>query len=341
MRVDIQLSSSGTDLAAEAHLAEASGYDGVMIGETSHDPFVALALPAAATSKIDLGIGVAVAFARTPMTVAVAANDLQLLSRGRLRLGLGSQVKAHVSRRFSMPWSHPAPRMKEFILAVQAIWACWNQCEPLNFAGQFYTHTLMPPFFNPGPNPYGHPAIALAAVGERMTEVAGEVADMLLCHGFTTERYIREVTRPALLRGSQISAAPRAVEIGVAPFVVTGLDERQLRAAADAVRQQLAFYASTPAYRPVLELHGWGHIQPELAAMTRAGQWAELGAVINDEMLGEFAVVGEPDQIGPMLAQRFGELADRIAVHVPEDGTAAMAPAISYLIATSEGERLR
>ena len=160
---------------------------------------------------IELGTCIALAFARNPMTTAVAANDLQELSHGRLVLGLGSQIKAHVTRRFSMPWSHPAARMREFVLAMRAIWAAWDGAGPLDFSGEFYTHTLMPPFFNPGPNPYGPPKVALAAVGTRMTEVAGEVADGLLCHGFSTERYLRSVTLPAVARGQARAQAPHRI----------------------------------------------------------------------------------------------------------------------------------
>ena len=341
MKVDYHLTASGPGLVPEAERAEQAGYQGAFIGETAHDPFIALALPAVATSSIELGTCIALAFARNPMTMAVVANDLHALSRGRLVLGLGSQVKAHITRRFSMPWSRPAARMREFILAMRAIWASWDTGAPLAFTGEFYTHTLMPPFFNPGPNPYGTPKVALAAVGAGMTEVAGEVADGLLCHGFTTERYLREVTLPAVARGIGRSGQPREVEISVAPFVVTGTNETEFAAAATSVRSQVAFYASTPAYRSVLELHGWGDLQSELVAMTKGGRWSELGLLIDDEMLAQFAVVGEPDQVGPMLSARFGDIADRIALHVPYDNPAALAPGISHLLAASKQVRTR
>ena len=335
MKVDYHLTTNGQALIAEAQEAEATGYHGAFVGEIAHDPFVALALPSAATSSIQLGTCIALAFARNPMTTAIAANDLQLLSGGRLVLGLGSQIKAHVTRRFSMPWSHPAPRMREFVLAMRAIWAAWAGDAPLDFSGDFYTHTLMPPFFNPGPNPFGPPAVALAAVGARMTEVAGEVADALLCHGFTTERYLRTVTLPAVERGRQRAGGDPPVEICIAPFVVTGSTAEELAAAATATRDQIAFYASTPAYRGVLELHGWGDLQGELQAMTKAGRWAEMGLLIDDEMLAEFAVVGEPDEVGPKLAARFGDIADRISLYVTYDAGAALGPVIKYLLAAA------
>src|SRR5688572_1436426 len=169
------------------------GYDGLWAAETSHDPFVSLTLAAEATERVELGTAIVVAFGRNPMDLAITANGLQLLSQGRFILGLGSQIKPHIEKRFSMPWSKPAARMREFILAMRAIWDSWHHGTKLDFRGDFYTHTLMTPFFDPGPNPYGPPRVFLAAVGERMTEVAGEVADGLLAHGFTTERYLKEV----------------------------------------------------------------------------------------------------------------------------------------------------
>src|SRR4029450_3247557 len=202
MRVDgTVMTANPEEMPAAARELEELGYDGVFTAETSHDPFLPIALAALETERIELATGIAVAFARNPMSTAVIGNDLQLYTKGRFILGLGSQIKPHIEKRFSMPWSEPAKRMREFILAMRAIWACWNDGDKLDFRGQFYRHTLMTPFFNPGPNPYRAPPVFLAAVGERMTEVAGEVADGILLHGFTTERYVREVTMPALERG--------------------------------------------------------------------------------------------------------------------------------------------
>ena len=195
----------------------------------------------------------------------MCSSDLQAFSGGRVMLGLGSQIKAHIEKRFSMPWSQPAARMREFILAMRAIWACWADGTKLDFRGDFYTHTLMTPFFNPGPNPHGDPRVFLAAVGERMTEVAGEVADGIILHGFTTERYVREVTMPALERGWARSGRTREqFELSGPMFVVTGTTEEEMAAARAGTCQQIAFYGSTPAYRGVLELHGWGDLQDEL-----------------------------------------------------------------------------
>ena len=230
------------------------------------------------------------------MTLAMLANDLQAATRGRFILGLGSQIKPHITKRFSMPWSHPAPRMRELILAIRAIWQTWETGEPLAFRGEFYTHTLMTPFFNPGPNEFGTAKILLAGVGEVMTEVAGEVADGFLAHAFTTERYLREVSLPALERGAAKAGKTRAdLTVSYPGFVVTGADEASTLAADKGVRQQIAFYASTPAYRPVLELHGWGDLQSELNTLSKRGEWVQMGELIDDDVLSAFAIVAPLD----------------------------------------------
>jgi probable F420-dependent oxidoreductase len=311
----------GFDLAAvpqQARDAEAAGYDGVWTAETSHDPFFPLLLAAEHTESLQLGTGIAVAFARSPMNLAVIANDLQLYSGGRFMLGLGSQIKAHIEKRFSMPWSHPAPRMRELIMAMRAIWDSWHNGTKLDFRGDFYSHTLMTPFFNPGPNPFGPPKVFLAAVGDKMTEVAGEVCDGLLVHGFTTERYLREVTLPALERGMAKGGRTRAdFEVSYPSFVVTGDTEEAMDKAAVATRQQIAFYGSTPAYRPVLDLHGWGDLQTELNALSKQGEWVKMGELIDDEIMTTFAVVAEPDEVPKALVARFGDAVDRISFYTP------------------------
>ncbi|MET8756428.1 TIGR03617 family F420-dependent LLM class oxidoreductase [Lentzea sp. NPDC004782] len=291
-----------------AKQAEEQGYDGFWLAETKHDPFLALAGAAAATERIELGTAIAVAFARNPMTVATTANDLQLLSGGRFNLGLGSQVEAHITKRFSMPWGKPAARMREFVLAIRAIWHAWETGERLAFRGEFYRHTLMTPFFDPGPNPHGTAPIYLAGVGELMTEVAGEVADGFLCHNFTTERYLREVTLPALARGrAKAGKTLEGFEISGPVFAATNDEE-----IAD-VKRQIAFYGSTPAYKPVLDLHGWGALHEELHRMSRRQQWAEMSELITDEVLHEFAVVGSADTVTAGLMDRFGDVVTRIS----------------------------
>lgn len=316
MKVDGGIGPELADAAAAARAAEAAGYDGVWAQERNHDPFLGLLRAAEATEHIDLGTAIAVAFAHNPMTVAVTANDLQAFSGGRFVLGLGSQIKAHIEKRFSMPWSHPAPRMREFVLALRAIWDCWNNGTRLDFRGEFYAHTLMTPFFAPAPNPHGPPRVFLAGVGQHMTEVAGEVADGFICHPFTTERYLREVTLPALARGRATSGRDlEGFEISLPAFVIAGATEASRAAAADAVRRQLAFYGSTPAYRPVLELHGWGELQGELNRLSKEGAWAEMGELIDDAMLAAFAVEGSMDEVGPQLRGRFGDAVTRISFY--------------------------
>jgi probable F420-dependent oxidoreductase len=316
VRVDGGLSARPQSAGDEAMAAERAGYDGAWAAETAHDPFLALALAAEHSRRIQLGTAIAVAFARNPMTLATTAWDVQALSGGRLLLGLGSQIKPHIERRFSMPWSHPAPRMREFISALRAIWACWQDGTKLDFRGDFYTHTLMTPFFNPGPLDVGAPRVYLAAVGATMTEVAGEVADGLLVHPLSSERYLREVTVPAVERGLGKKGGRREdFELSWPLFVVTGADEDEHRRLDTLVRQQIAFYGSTPAYKGVLELHGWGDLHPELNTLSKQGRWDEMTGLIGDDMLDAFAVVGAPEQIAALIRRRTEGLVDRISFY--------------------------
>lgn len=333
MLVDGGIGSDLAKAADQAKLQEALGFDGLWAAETNHDPFLALTLAAEHTERIELGTGIAVAFARSPMTLAQTAYNLNAFAEGRFLLGLGSQIKAHITRRFSMPWSHPAARMREFVLAMQAIWESWEQGTKLDFRGDFYEHTLMTPFFNPGANEFGGPRVFLAAVGELMTKVAGEVCDGMLCHGFTTESYLREVTMRALGEGFEASGRSRAdIELSLPAFVVTGTNEKEMTTAAAGVREQIAFYGSTPAYRGVLEHHGWGELQTELNALSKQGEWKQMGRLIDDEILGTFAVVAEPDRVGDELLARFGDLVDRVSFYAPYAASAgAFAPAIERL----------
>jgi probable F420-dependent oxidoreductase len=318
MKVDGGIPTELARTVQGAREAEAAGYDGGWTAETSHDPFLPLLLAAEHTARLDLGTGIAVAFARNPMTLAQTAYDLQAYSHGRFVLGLGSQIKAHITRRFSMEWSQPAARMRELIVAIRTIWDAWDSGTELDFRGDFYTHTLMTPFFDPGPNPHGQARIFLAAVGERMTEVAGEVADGLLCHAFTTEAYLRNHTLPALERGLARSGRTLDdVEISGPAFVVTGADEEEMQRSAAGVRRQIAFYGSTPAYRKVLEEHGWGDLQDDLNRLSKDGRWDEMGDLIDDEVLDTFAIVAEPEQLAPKLAARYGHVVDRISFYPP------------------------
>jgi probable F420-dependent oxidoreductase len=252
------------------------------------------------------------------MTVANVGWDLQEYSRGRLLLGLGTQIKPHIEKRFSMPWSQPAKRMREFVLALQAIWDCWHNGTKLNFEGDFYTHRLMTPMFVPEPQPYGSPKVLVAAVGELMTEVCGEVTDGVIAHAFTTKRYFHEVTIPALQRGLAKSGRSRDdVQVFCPVFVVTGTDDAEMAAAAAGTRKQIAFYASTPAYRKVLELHGWGELQTELHRLSLDGQWDAMAGLIDDEILATFAVVAPVDKLAGTLRRRCDGIIDRVMVGLP------------------------
>ena len=299
MKVDGGIPNIISKAGAAASELERAGYSGGWTAETAHDPFLPLVPAAEATNELELGTSIAVAFARNPMTLANTAWDLQMASQGRFILGLGSQIKPHITKRFSMEWSHPAARMREMILAIRAIWDTWQTGAKLDFRGDFYTHTLMTPFFAPDQadlGDFGVPKIYLAGVGGLMTEVAGEVCDGFLCHGFTTEKYLREVTLPALERGrAKAGKTMDGFDIVGPSFVVTGTDDQQMEQAAAGTRQQIAFYGSTPAYRPVLEIHGWGGLQEELNGLSKQGEWVKMGTLIDDEILNTFAVVGPPE----------------------------------------------
>jgi probable F420-dependent oxidoreductase len=301
-------------LARRAAEAEAEGFDGVGASETRHDPFLALALAARETTRIELLSAIAVAFARNPMTLAQTAHDLQAISGGRFLLGLGSQVKPHIERRFSMPWYRPAARMAEFVRAVRAIWTTWQTGEPLRFRGEFYTHTLMTPFFSPPPLPGGPPPIWIAAVGERMTEVAGEVGDGLHAHSFTTRHYLAEVSLPALHRGAEAAGRdPAGVGVALPALVAVGDDQASLDAAIRATKAQIAFYGSTPSYLPVLAAHGWTDLHERLHAASRRGEWETMPDLVPDEVLSAFAAVGSAGEVAAELRSRFAGLVTRLS----------------------------
>ncbi len=322
MKVDAKLGAgSAAAVIEESRRQEKAGYDGLWSSESAHDPFLPLVLAAEHTDRTELGTAIAVAFARSPMSLAYTAHDLQAYSGGRFILGLGSQVKPHIERRFSMPWSHPAPRMREFIMALRAIWSAWNDGTKLSFRGDFYQHTLMTPFFSPPPAPGGAPGVFLAAVGEAMTAVAGEAADGLLVHAFTTERYLREVTRPALDRGLAAAGRSRAeVAVSLLAMIATGRTDEEMARAVAGTRAQIAFYGSTPAYRGVLARHGWAGLGDELNALSRSDRkdrWEVMGGLIDDDVLHAFAVVAEPAGVAAEIRRRFGGLIDRVSFYAP------------------------
>ena len=320
MLVDAALAT--TDLHGVPEVAarlEAEGYDGVLSFEGAHDGFLPLLLAAEHTERVQLTTAVTIAFARSPMTIAQTAYDLQLASRGRFNLGLGTQIKPHIEKRFSMPWSKPVERMRELVLAVRAIWSSWNEGTKLDFRGDFYTHTLMTPFFNPGRSPYGVPRIFLGGVGPRMTEVAGEVADGFMVHPFSTEKFMRETTLPALQRGLATSGRSLAdLEIAFPLMVVASDSDEGIARGRDALRPRLAFYGSTPAYKVVLDAHGWGELQPELNRLSKTGDWGTMSALITDEIVDTFALVGPPDKIGALAQERFGDIVQRVSLDIPD-----------------------
>jgi probable F420-dependent oxidoreductase len=326
MKVDGGVGFDLETVGAQAQELEEMGYAGVMSAETSHDPFLPLLVAAQNTRHVELMTSIAVAFARSPMTLANVGHDLNAFSKGRFVLGLGSQIKPHITKRFSMPWSSPAARMREFVLAMRAIWDNWHEGKALEFTGKFYTHTLMTPFFTPTDNDYGAPKVFLAAVGPMMTEVAGEVADGMIVHAFTTEKYLRETTLPALERGFAKAGKTRSdFEISYPVFVCTGTTEEELEQSKKAIAQQIAFYGSTPAYKPVLDSIGQGDLQGELNSMSKQGRWVEMGELITPDIMSEFAVIGEPGTIAGQIKSRYGDLIDRTSAayaHIPKDDRA-------------------
>jgi len=294
---------------------EEIGYDGAFSFEAKHDPFLPLAVAAEHTSRIQLGTAIAIAFARNPMNLASLGYGLQSLTGGRFLLGLGSQVRPHIQHRFSSEWSHPARRMREIVLAIRAIWACWEGEAELDFRGEFYRHTLMIPAFDPGPNPYGPPPIYTAGFGPKMTRVAGEVADGFLAHPFNTRRSLLENTLPALQSGLDESGRRRAdLDVICATLVVTADTEEGLEASKAAARKQLAFYGSTPAYRPTLDCHGWGDLHLELNRMSKAGRWEEMSELIEDDVLEAIAVVAPRDGVAKALRARLEGIADGVSL---------------------------
>lgn len=316
MKIDALAADEMGRIGEFAARAESLGCDGILVPEVAHDPFLSLSIAAEHTGNIRLTTGVAVAFARNPMSIAVAASDLQRFSQGRFSLGLGSQIAAHITRRFSMEWSHPARRMREFVSAVRAIWSAWESQTPLDFHGDFYQHTLMTPVFDHGPSPYGWPPIHIAAVGPLMARTAGEVADGLMCHGFTTAEYLQEVTVPNLERGLERAGRSRNdVEVSVPVHYTIVDDESDLETA----RTTIAFYGSTPAYRPVLEHHGWGELGDELHRLSREGKWSSMSPLIDDEVLNAFCAVGTASEVLGTIGRRFGNTVDRLEIGIPRD----------------------
>ncbi len=318
MKVDAGLGHQLDKVPSQVRAIEQAGYDGARTAEMNHDPFLPLLLAAEHSDSLELATSIAVAFARSPMNLANIGHDLNAYSKGRFTLGLGSQIRPHITKRFSMQWGAPAAQMRELILAMRAIWANWNEGAALEFVGEYYTHTLMTPAFSPENTEFGAPRVILAAVGPKMTEVAGEVADGLIIHPFSTLAYIENVTLPAIERGLAKAGRNReSFEISYSAFVVTGRDEAEFAASKKAARERIAFYGSTPAYKGVLESIGVGELQGELNAMSKQGRWQEMGTLISDDIINEFGVMGEPASIAGEMLSRYAGFTDRTAASFP------------------------
>lgn len=314
MRFDASLPPmSLRQVPAVAQAAEAMGFDAIWTTETQHNPFLPHALIAEHTQRITMGTAVAIAFARSPADLAYTAWDLADASQGRFILGLGTQVKAHITRRFGMTWPDSVVVMfREQIQAIRAFWHTWQTGEPLNFRGSYYKLTLMSPFFNPGPIEHPEIPIYIAGVNTGLARLAGEVTDGFLVHPFHTVRYLREVLLPAIEKGAaRAGRSRRDVQIMLTAFVVTDEQER------DFVRQQVAFYASTPSYRKVMALHGWEEVAERLSALAARGRWDEMPALVSDEMLATFATIASPAELAAALRERYAGLADRLALYTP------------------------
>lgn len=332
MKVDAGLGHQLDKVPSQVRAIEQAGYDGARTAEMNHDPFLPLLLAAEHSESLELATSIAVAFARSPMNLANIGHDLNAYSKGRFTLGLGSQIRPHITKRFSMQWGAPAAQMRELVLAMRAIWANWYDGAALEFVGEYYTHTLMTPAFTPENTDFGAPKVILAAVGPKMTEVAGEVADGLIIHPFSTLAYIENVTLPAIERGlAKAGRARENFEISYSAFVVTGRDDAEIAASKKAARERIAFYGSTPAYKGVLESIGVGELQGELNAMSKQGRWQEMGTLISDDIINEFAVMGEPSSITGEMLSRYAHFTDRTSASLPVNDDAELQAIIQTL----------
>ncbi len=321
MKLDAGLAVEGKHLPGideTGRAAESLGFAGLWTSETKHDSFLPLAVAANATERLSLGTSIAIAFSRSPMVTAQVAWDLQDLSEGRFILGLGTQVKAHITRRFGMPWDRPAARLKDYILALRAIWESFQTEGSLSYEGEFYHHTLITPFFNPGPIEQPEIPVYIAGVNTRLATLAGELCDGFHVHPFHTPEYVRQVVQPAIKEGAKKeNRSPGEVELATSVFIITGESEEEIEKQRQKMRAQAAFYASTPTYRTVLDVHGWGEVGEKLGNLAREKKWDEMPELITDEMLHAFAIEASPDDIGPALVERYEGLIDRLALYLP------------------------
>ncbi len=313
MKIDVAtLVPNIREIPALARAVEEIGFDALWTSETQHDPFLPLALAAEHTEKIELGTSIAVAFPRSPTVLAHTAWDLQAASNGRFILGLGTQVKPHIERRFATVWESPAAKLREMILAMRAVWDAWQGDGKVNFRGEFYKITLMTPFFNPGPIEHPHIPIYIAGVNEKLCHVAGELCEGFHVHPYHSAKYIREMILPNIESGLQKTKRARAdIQLSSAIFVATNEGEAEM------ARMQISFYASTPTYRPVMETHGWGETGEKLSSMAARKEWAEMPAQITDEMLEQFCVMTDENNLARAIQTRYAGLLDRITLYTP------------------------
>lgn len=317
MKLDTGLLATNLrDVPAAAKAAEELGYDALWTAETGHDPYLPLVLAAEHTTKVKLGTSIAVAFPRSPMTHAMIGWDLQALSGGRFMLGLGTQVKAHNERRFGVKWEAPGPRLREMILMIREAWKTFQTGQPPRFVGKYYNLTLMTPFFTGGPIDHPAPPIYIAGVNEYMCRLAGELCDGFHAHPFHSLKYLNELVRPKIAEGAnKAGRSPADCALSTTAFVVGGDTRAEIEAARQPVKQQIAFYASTPAYLPVLECHGWGEVGRKLTDLSKQGQWVAMADLITDEMLDVYAVTGSWNEIPDMLRAKYDGVLDRIGFY--------------------------
>jgi len=305
MKIDSGVFLEATELPEAVKTIESLGFDGIYTLEGPNDPFISATVAATSSQDLTIMTSIAVAFARNPMNLAYIGNDLQNLSKGRFILGLGTQVKSHVEHRFSMPWGKPVARMRDMVLAIRAIWDSWQTGERLNYQGEYYHHTLMVPTFMPKPNPYGPPKIYLAGVGPKMTAMVGELADGYFVHPFGSKKSLDELTMPALQAGfDKAGRDGKGFDIAAQIMTATGLDSQQMDEAIASARNQIAFYGSTPAYLPVLEVHGWGDMHLEWKQMVKENRWGDMASSVTDDMLHAFATVGTPEEVAKQIVER-------------------------------------
>jgi probable F420-dependent oxidoreductase len=324
MKLDVALWIDDlTEVAAAAQDAERTGFSALWTSDTNHNPLFPLVLAAEHTGRLQLGTSILVAFARSPMDVAYQAWDLARYSGGRFILGLGTQVAAHITRRFGMEWRTPADEhLREYVRALRAIWQAWQTGERLNFRGDFYKLTLMAPFFDPGPHGHPHIPIYTAGVNLRMCRLAGEISDGFHVHPFHTRRYLREVVLNAIDEGASSAGRSReGMEISSAIFAAAGEGQAEIDAAIAFIRQQVAFYASTPSYAPVMELHGWGDVREQLSRLAVRKRWDEMAPLISDEMVNEFAIVSSWRELPAKINEKYGGLLDRVTLYTRFDPT--------------------